>query len=550
MRSLGTKVSLIMLLALAPLFMGIILYNQFRESENIKKMHLERARIMAITGAAATGKMLEDAIAAGRLTEAQVFDTNYVEIPSSSPKRYKTAYDDWTDNNFRRVTESYLKNDAVVFAAPVDYNGYLPTHNLKFSQGDFKDAANRTKRIFNDQVGIKAARSTDTFLVQEYKRDTGEIMWDVSSPVSVGGRHWGAFRVGYSMDRTYKEIAAARNKALFIGLFYTAVLGLLAFLIARMISRPLKLLSRATAKIAEGNLADSEGGYAGADEIGQLSRDFGNMRENLRQLTANLKDKGLKLGSAARQLTASAEQSSCAAAEMASTITETASTANNMTVNMQAVEEQAAGAAKTAGEGKKTLVQMADNIGRITETSRIIAGNINELAEKTRNISQMTNIITQIADQTNLLALNAAIEAARAGEAGRGFAVVAEEVRNLADQSSRAAKEIMTLTKTIDKWTHQVVEASRASEKEIDEGAGSVLEAGRSFESIISAIEKLSVNIQEAAQGINQVDSALQDIAATTEEQSAASQEVGASAETLNKMAIELQEIIDRFKTQ
>ncbi|MHB8158025.1 MAG: hypothetical protein ACYDEQ_11635, partial [Desulfocucumaceae bacterium] len=199
MRSLGTKVAALMVVVLLPLFLGFALYNQSREADGIKRMHNEKARLAAITGAAAIQKMFEDAIASGQLTEAQVFDTNYVEVPNSNPKRYKTAYDDWADKNFRQITESFLKDEAVVFTVPVDKNGYLPTHNLKYSQGDLSSPANRTKRIFDDPTGIEAARNTGEILFQEYKRDTGETMWDVSSPIFVRGKHWGGFRVGYSI---------------------------------------------------------------------------------------------------------------------------------------------------------------------------------------------------------------------------------------------------------------------------------------------------------------------------------------------------------------
>ncbi|MCL6478900.1 MAG: methyl-accepting chemotaxis protein [Peptococcaceae bacterium] len=549
LRSLGTKVAFIMLIVLVPLFSAVTFYNQYQEAGNIKKMHMERARILAITGAAAVGKMFEDAVTAGHLTESQVFDTNYVEIPNTNPKRFKTAYDDWTDKNFRAVTEPYLKDGTVVFTAPVDKNGYLPTHNLKYSQGGLSDTANRTKRIFDDPVGIKAARNTEEFLVQEYKRDTGEIMWDVSAPITVNGKHWGAFRVGYSMDKTYREIAGARNRVLVFCLVFTAVLVLLALFISRTVAGPLKYISGAAALMAGGNLADSGKLYTGRDEIGRLAQDFESMRASLKDLISGLKEKSIRLNSSAEQLMASAEQSSSAATEMASTNSEIAATAREVSENMAAVLEQAVKTSGMAGEGKKRLTEMEGKMQRIGETSRAITRDIKDLAEKAGNISQMTSLITQIADQTNLLALNAAIEAARAGEAGRGFAVVAEEVRNLAEQSSRAAKEIMALTGTIGEGTDQVVRAAAQGEEEIREGSGAVLEAGKIFEDIIAAVEKLAENIGQAANGVNQVDSALQDIAANAEEQSATSEEISASAEMLSKMSAELQEEVQKFKT-
>lgn len=547
MRSLGTKVSLIMLVVLLPLFFGITFYNQYQESENIKRMHLERARILAITGAASIGKMFEDAIASGQLTEAKVFDTNYIEIPNSD-KRFKTAYDEWTDKNFRPVTESYLKDEIVIFTVPVDINGYLPTHNLKYSKGDLKDTANRTKRMFNDPVGIKAARNTELFLMQEYKRDTGEIMWDVSSPINVGGKRWGGFRVGYSMDGTYKQIAAAKNRVIAFCLVYSAVLILLSVIIFKMIARPLKSMSLAAAKMAEGNLQDSGLAYSGKDEIGRLVGDFEHMRRNLREMVGDFGEKSLRLSSSAQQLTATAEQSSSAASEMTNSVNQIASLGNQVAENMSEVREKTGETSRMAGDGKVRLAQMEGKISRIAEISRRMADDISELAGRAKNISQMTGLITQISDQTNLLALNAAIEAARAGDAGKGFAVVAEEVRRLAEQSSGAAKEIMAVTESIAMGTEKVVQAVNSGEEEIRESAASVLEAGRIFEGIIRAVEKLAESVNEAVDGVGQVDVALRDIAATTEEQSAISQEVSAAAEVLSKMAVELQNVVSRFK--
>lgn len=548
MRSLGVKVSFVLLAVLIPLFLSLTFYSFYNESENIKKLHLERARILAISGAASIGKMFEDAVATGQLTLDQVFDTNYQEIPNTSPKRFKTAYDSWTDRHFRQVTESYLKDETVVFTVPVDKNGYLPTHNLKFSKGGLSEAANRTKRIFDDPVGIKAARSSDEFLMQEYRRDTGEIMWDVSAPIYVSGKHWGAFRVGYSMDRTYQQIAAARNRVLAFCLGYSLVLVLLSIIIFRMISRPLRELSLSSEKMAGGDLRDEGLSYRGKDEIGRLVHDFGKMRRSLRDLITKFRDKSIRLSSSAQQLTATAEQSSSAANEVAVSVNQIASLGNQVAGSINKITAEARSTSEMAGEGKKKLAQMEGKISRISEISERMAADVNDLAERARNISRMTGLITQIADQTNLLALNAAIEAARAGEAGKGFAVVADEVRKLAEQSSGAAKEIMHVAQEIDTGTEKVVRAAASGQEEIDESASAVLEAGRIFESIVNAVENLAESMHGAVSGVSQVDAALGNIAATTEQQSAASQEIAASADMLIKMALELQTSVEKFK--
>jgi hypothetical protein len=164
-----------------------------------------KGRKSASEGAATISGILAEALRNGHLTRSQLFDTNYIPIPDTSPQKYKTGYDSYIDQNIQHILDRFLlEDDQVVFAVLVDKNGYLPTHNTKYSKpltGDpEKDKmGNRTKRVFNDQVGLAAAQNIEDILVQVYVRDTGEKMWDISAPVYLDGEHWGAFRVGYSM---------------------------------------------------------------------------------------------------------------------------------------------------------------------------------------------------------------------------------------------------------------------------------------------------------------------------------------------------------------
>jgi len=165
----------------------------------------EKGKKSAIAGAAIITGILAECLHKGDLTQAQLFDTNYIPIAATVPQKYHTAYDTYTDRTIQQELDRFLDlDDQVVFAVLVDRNGYLPTHNTKYSQpltGDIeKDKlGNRTKRIFNDPVGLMAAKNTAEVLVQVYNRDTGEKMWDISAPVYLEGKHWGAFRVGYSI---------------------------------------------------------------------------------------------------------------------------------------------------------------------------------------------------------------------------------------------------------------------------------------------------------------------------------------------------------------
>lgn len=157
--------------------------------------------------AAKAGKLFEAAVARGELTMNDLFDDRYVPVPGTNPQQFMTRFTDLTDRVLPLIQEPILELDPrVAFCAAVDARGYLPTHNLKFSQPQRGDpvwnAANcRNRRMFNDRTGLAAGTSTKRFLLQTYRRDMGggeyALMKDASAPIFVNGRHWGGLRIGY-----------------------------------------------------------------------------------------------------------------------------------------------------------------------------------------------------------------------------------------------------------------------------------------------------------------------------------------------------------------
>ncbi len=153
--------------------------------------------------------VFEAAIARGDLSEADLFDRNYRAINGSNPPQVMAGFTAFCDRALPDLQEPVLaSSDRIVFCAAVDENGYLPTHNRKFSHPQGPDpvwnAANcRNRRIFNDRVGLAAGRNTKPFLLQTYRRDMGggqfALMKDVSAPIMVRGRHWGGLRIAYKV---------------------------------------------------------------------------------------------------------------------------------------------------------------------------------------------------------------------------------------------------------------------------------------------------------------------------------------------------------------
>ncbi|SOC13937.1 methyl-accepting chemotaxis protein [Rhodobacter sp. JA431] len=168
------------------------------------------AFIRAAQGAAAEiGQIFESAIQRGQIAASSLFDSRYTAIPGTDPAQVMAPFTSFTDSVLPEVQERMLSlSQDVVFCAAVDRNGYLPTHNLKFSQPQSVDpvwnAANcRNRRIFNDRVGLRAGQSTAPFLLQIYRRDMGGgefvLMKDLSAPIFVNGKHWGGLRLAYRM---------------------------------------------------------------------------------------------------------------------------------------------------------------------------------------------------------------------------------------------------------------------------------------------------------------------------------------------------------------
>ncbi len=138
---------------------------------------------------------------------AAIFDQQYRRIEGSDPPRYRTAYDEAVQGELQALFDAVLQRlDGSLYSLAVDHKGYAPTHNGKFSRPPTGERAHdlvhcRDKRIFDDPVGAKLARNTRPLLLQTYLRDTGEVVADVSMPIFIGGRHWGAVRIGFDSER-------------------------------------------------------------------------------------------------------------------------------------------------------------------------------------------------------------------------------------------------------------------------------------------------------------------------------------------------------------
>ncbi len=184
-----------------------------------KDVH-QTMRQLAQGCAARIGQLYETSLTNGTISETDLFDRKYVPVPGTNPQKYTTRFDAFTDRVLPEIQEPLVNEHSLIaYAGAVDDRGYFPTHNRRYSMPltgnyDLDLANNRTKRIFGDRTGLRCGSNREPFLLQTYKRDTGEVMHDVSAPIYAYGRHWGGFRIGYktiaNSDTVVDELGRAR----------------------------------------------------------------------------------------------------------------------------------------------------------------------------------------------------------------------------------------------------------------------------------------------------------------------------------------------------
>jgi len=247
---------------------------------------LERGKTESMTGAKMTGVLIEEAIDNGVFTIRDAFDTAYEKIPGFNPPKFHTKYDFYLDKALLGVEDEFLKDNSVVYAVAADVNGYVPTHNTRYNQPPTGDPdkdliLNRTKRIFSDKVGLAAAQNLNLGFLQVYSRDTGETMWDISSPVMVKGKHWGGFRIGYSLEK----INAAKFRMMISTLLIMGAIFLISFILVFITVQrsllPIKELTDTSIRLVEGQI-NQKIAVKGNDEIGKLADALERLRFSLK----------------------------------------------------------------------------------------------------------------------------------------------------------------------------------------------------------------------------------------------------------------------------
>lgn len=176
--------------------------------DNLEDQLFEKCRIEALTGAKTMSDIMKLMLDQKILTEADLFDTNYAPIEGSNPRKFHTRYDRIFDKYMQGIEDEFLRDPDIEYAILIDKNGYIPTHNSKYSKEENENCEYnllycRSKRIFATSTGIKEAlqyKGNTTFKLL-YSRDIEDKIWNIGAPVKINDRHWGAFLVGVSTER-------------------------------------------------------------------------------------------------------------------------------------------------------------------------------------------------------------------------------------------------------------------------------------------------------------------------------------------------------------
>ncbi|MCP1516019.1 methyl-accepting chemotaxis protein [Pseudomonas migulae] len=361
-------------------------------------------------------------------------------------------------------------------------------------------------------------------------------------------------------QRAADQYDSAFNLVITLLVIATGLTVLFAWLLTNSITKPIANALSAAEQIAEGNLTRPIT-VDGEDEAGRLLLAMSKMQDKLRDTLQRISGSATQLASAAEELNSVTDESARGLTQQNNEIEQAATAVNEMT---SAVEEVARNAVSTseasknattsAGDGRDLVQETVSAIERMSADVQSTATLIGDLANESRDIGKVLDVIRGLADQTNLLALNAAIEAARAGEAGRGFAVVADEVRALAHRTQQSTSEIERMIGSIQTGTEHAVDSMRNSTERAESTLNIARGAGMSLDTINSAIVEINERnlviasaAEEQAQVAREVDRNLVNIRDLSVQSATGANQTSAASNELSRLAVDLNTMVGRF---
>ncbi len=440
------------------------------------------------------------------------------------------------------------------------YKSSLVSDDAKTQAATFEQAWKAYAESGNKVVEL--ARSGDYETAASHMKNESAQAFNAARDALLNVMRFEKERAKTAFDSTDKSNTVLKTAVLITLLVGLALGGWQSYATVRSISGPLGRMQAVISEVEKTSDFSKRVPVHSSDEVGQTAKSFNELMAVLQQSfgtmldhCAHVSDAAHRLSTAAEEVASSSEQESEDASAMAATVQE-------VTVSVSHISESAREALSISNQSGELSIQggeiihkAATEMTQIAETVRSTSHTIEELGEQSNQISSIVQVIKDVADQTNLLALNAAIEAARAGEQGRGFAVVADEVRKLAERTTKATEEITHMISSIQTSAHTAVGAMSKAVDQVDGGVSLANQAGDAINQIrdganqvIQVVNDISVALAEQSTASNDLAGHVEKVAQLTERNSISASESAREAQRLDELATGMRTTVGRFK--
>ncbi|MCC6581500.1 MAG: methyl-accepting chemotaxis protein [Phycisphaeraceae bacterium] len=413
----------------------------------------------------------------------------------------------------------------------------------KMSTGSAHEAFEAMRSVINRMTEHQQKAIVEALAAMEGKRQEAVTATDLTSEK--------AGELGYAFAATGAVIAA--------------LIMVIGFLVARAVTKPVRIMLARIHDIAQGDGDLTQRiNLRSRDEMGELGRGFDTFIQKLHDIIAEVGRSAQDVAAAATEIAASSEHMASGMSEQTGQITQISSAVEEMSSSVLEVARKSADAvthAKQSGEaarqGGEVVNHTVAGMEAISRTVAAGAQSVKELGKRSEEIGRIIGVINDIAEQTNLLALNAAIEAARAGEHGRGFAVVADEVRKLADRTTKSTGEIRQTITAIQSETQQAIERMTTGTKEVSAGVNMAGEAGVSLKAIVASsanvtqmIQSIAAAADEQSAAANEISRIIQSVSTVTRQTSEGALQASEAASHLSARSEQLRQLVGQFKLE
>ncbi|WP_180968140.1 methyl-accepting chemotaxis protein [Cytobacillus massiliigabonensis] len=444
------------------------------------------------------------------------------------------------------------------------------------------------KDILNTLLETKAPVFSDVYDYSGMKRLTGYA--PIFKNHDMQGEIVAISAIDFDAEILTERTWSMVSSTIIVGIISLLAAGTIIILYVRKTILPLKHLTEYTKRISEGDLSKDAATIKATGEIRALNENFNIMVENLKSALIQTASTSKEVASSTEELSVNTSEVVDIVEEISATFQNVAEAANHQAIeaeHIQAIFGKIAVQTNEIAERIKITTKNSHEVSDYAVNGNVIIGEsikqmddirlsstnvsktMHELKEKSVRVKEILNIIMNVSKQTNLLALNASIESARAGEHGKGFAVVAEEIRTLAEETSKSIESIKTIVFEIESKTTEAVQLTEQGNKIVQIGIEKVKNAGHSFNEIKESTKGLSekveqvlsstVDIQEEIGAANrqivniatiskEISSQMQDVALSSEQQTGSMEEVSAAIQMLVHTANEMEKLANRFK--